>query len=79
MPKWMSPAALVVGVFFLFCWLYGGYYSADFVLADPSKRYLFWLGLGLLAAYFPLYYWRKAEDRRHGTTTYATEPEPATA
>ena len=74
MPKWMTPVALVIGVFFVFCWLYGGFYSADFVLGDKSKRYLFWLGLGVLAVYFPLYAWRKADDRRRGTTAYATNP-----
>ena len=68
----MAPTALVVGIFFLFCWIYGGFYSADFVLGDTSKRYLFWLGLGLLAVYFPLYAWRMAEDRRHGTAEYET-------
>ncbi len=78
MPKWMAPVALVVGVFFLFCWLYGGFYSADFVLADTSKRYLFWLGLGLLALWFPLYAWRMYEDRRRGSTSYATEPAQVT-
>ena len=73
MPKWMTPAALVIGVFLLFVWIYGGFYSADFVLGDSSKRYLFWLGLGLLALWFPLYAWRMAEDRRRGTTAYTTE------
>ena len=71
MPAWMSPVALVIGVFFLFCWLYGGFYSADYILGDSSKRYLFWLGLGLLAVYFPLYFWRQAEDKRHGSTEFA--------
>lgn len=64
MPGWMAPVALVIGVFFLFVWIYGGFYSADFILGDPSKRYLFWLGLIILAAYFPLNYWRNAEDKR---------------
>ncbi len=67
MPAWMSPVALVIGVFFLFCWVYGGFYSADFILGDPSKRYLFWLGLGLLALYFPLYAWRMADDKRRAS------------
>ncbi|MGI9031242.1 MAG: APC family permease [Ilumatobacteraceae bacterium] len=79
MPRWMSPVSLVVGVFFLFCWLYGGFYSADYVLGDSSKRYLFWLGLGLLAVYFPLYALRKAEDRRHGTTAVSTKGAPITS
>ncbi len=77
MPGWMSPASLVIGVFFLFCWIYGGFFSADFVLGDKDKRYLFWLGLVLVALYFPLYWWRQAEDKRLGTTT--TQPVSATA
>ena len=64
MPGWMSPVALVIGVFFLFTWIYGGFYSADYILGDPSKRYLFWLGLGILAVYFPLYAWRNASDKK---------------
>ncbi len=73
MPRWMAPVSLVIGVFFLFCWIYGGFFSADYVLGDTSKRYLFWLGLGLLALYFPLYAWRRMEDRRLGTTAITTE------
>lgn len=64
MPAWMAPLSLVIGVFLMFCWIFGGFYSADYILGDPSKRYLFWLGLGLLGLYFPLYAWRKADDKR---------------
>ncbi len=76
MPAWVSPLALVVGVFFLFTWIYGGWKSPEFVVADTSKQYLFWLGLGLLAVYFPMYWWRTQEDKRHGTKAYnPNQPE----
>ena len=70
MPAFMAPLALVIGVFFLFAWGYGGFYASDFVVAG-NKRWLFFLGLFLLALYVPLYYWRQSEDRRHlgGRTT----------
>lgn len=63
MPGFLSPLALVIGVFFLFAWAYGGYYASDYVVAG-NKRWLFFLGLFLLALYFPLYFWRQAQDRR---------------
>ena len=71
MPAWLSPVSLVIGVFFLFCWGYGGFFSADHVLGDSGKRWLFFLGLGLLALYFPLYWWRTQEDRRLGSSAYS--------
>ena len=40
--------------------------------AAVVDRFRWWLGLGLLAVYFPLYAWRMAEDRRHGTAEYVT-------
>ena len=69
MPKWMSPVALVLGVVLLFTWAYGGYYAADYAVG-ANKRWLFWFGLGLLALYFPLYWWRQVEDRKRGRTSY---------
>jgi amino acid transporter len=70
MPAWMTPVALVLGIFLLFTWVYGGYFAADYAVG-ANKRWLFWLGLGLLALYFPLYAWRKAEDRKAGTAAYS--------
>ena len=73
MPKWMAPIALVLGIGLLFTWAFGGYYAADYAVG-ADKRWLFWFGLGLLALYFPLYAWRRIEDRRVGGTAYTVSP-----
>lgn len=56
--------ALATSAFFLFIWAYGGYRSADVVVGPDEGPFLFWLGLGIIAAYLPLYLWRQAADRR---------------
>jgi len=66
---WAAPVALVIGVAFLFVWAYGGYFASDYQVA-ADKRILFWIGLFLTALWFPLYWWRQAEDKRLGTTFY---------
>ncbi len=68
MPGWLRFVALALGAFFLFVWGYGGYHASDVVLA-PGKRWLFFLGLGVLLLYLPLYAYRRyVEDRRQGRT-----------
>jgi amino acid transporter len=69
MPGWMTPVSLVVGLTFLALWAVGGYFAPDYAVG-PGKRGLYWLGLLLVALWFPLYAWRKAEDRKAGTTFY---------
>ncbi len=66
---WAAPLALVIGVVFLFCWAYGGYFAADYQVA-ADKRILFFIGLALLALWFPLYWWRQMENKRLGTDFY---------
>lgn len=64
MPGWMRFAALAIGVLFLFVWIYGGYHAADIAVA-AGKRWLFFLGLGIISLYLPLYAYRRfVEDRR---------------
>jgi len=69
MPNWMTPVALFIGAAFLLLWLIGGYFAPDYAVG-PNKRALYWLGLILVALWFPLYAWRKAEDKKAGTTFY---------
>jgi amino acid transporter len=66
---WAAPLALVIGVVFLFVWIYGGYFASDYQVA-ADKRILFFIGLFLLALWFPLYWWRQMEDKRAGTSFY---------
>ena len=64
MPGFMRFVALALGVFFLFVWIYGGYHASDIAVAS-GKRWLFFLGLGIILLYFPLYAYRRlVEDRR---------------
>ncbi len=68
MPGWLRFVALGLGLFFLFVWGYGGYYSSDIVFERPAgaegpgKRWLFFLGLGLLLLYVPLYVCRRLAE-----------------
>ncbi|MCI0423975.1 MAG: APC family permease [Acidobacteria bacterium] len=64
MPGFVRFVALGIGVFFLFVWIYGGYYASDIAVA-AGKRWLFFLGLGIILLYLPLYLYRRlVEDRR---------------
>ena len=53
---------------FVAFWAIGGYYAADYAVG-PGYRWLYWIGLILLALYFPLYWWRMLEDRTLGGTS----------
>jgi amino acid transporter len=64
MPGFLRFVALGIGVFFLFVWIYGGYHASDIAVA-AGKRWLFFLGLGIILLYLPLYLYRRlVEDRR---------------
>ena len=77
MPAFMGPAGLIVGIGFLLLWLVGGYYAADYAVGE-GYRWLYWIGLILLALYFPLNMLRGVEDRGRTRTgdTGATAPSP---
>ncbi len=70
MPRAFGPLALIVGVAGLLLWAIGGYYAADYVVGE-GYRWLYWIGLILLALYFPLYWWRTIEDKSAGGNTEA--------
>ncbi|MBI1880164.1 MAG: APC family permease [Chloroflexi bacterium] len=65
MPEYFKYIALILGIFFLFVWVYGGYYASDIAVA-AGKRWLFFLGLAIMLLYIPFYLYRRAEDRRAG-------------
>ena len=69
MPAFFAPLALLIGVAWLFVWAYGGYFAADYQVG-PDKRILFFIGLFVLALWFPLYGWRQMENKRLGTSFY---------
>lgn len=65
MPAIMGPLGLFVGILLLLLWAIGGYYAADYAVG-AGYRWLYWIGLILLALYFPLNWWRNLEDRSPG-------------
>lgn len=69
MPGWMRWLALASAVFFLFVWAYGGWRSPALIVGPDEGPFLFWLGLAVIAAYLPLYLWRRASDRREAART----------
>ena len=63
MPSFLRYVALGIGVVILFVWIYGGYYTSDLAVG-PGKRWLFFLGLGIILLYRPLYAYRRYEEDR---------------
>jgi amino acid transporter len=59
MPSWLRWPALAVFVFFIFVWAYGGWHAPKLVVAADQGPFLFFLGLVIIAAYLPLYWWRQ--------------------
>ena len=44
----------------------GGWNSPDIVVGPGQGHFLYILGLVIVAAYVPLYWWRKISDQRRG-------------
>lgn len=65
MPSFFGPLAYVIGFGWLALWLVGGYVAADYAVG-PGFRWLYWVGLILVALYLPLHLWRRLEDKRVG-------------
>jgi amino acid transporter len=63
MPGFLRYLALAIGVVFLFVWIYGGYHASDIAVA-AGKRWLFFLGLGVILLYWPLNAYRRLVDDR---------------
>lgn len=63
MPGFLRYVALGIGIFFLFVWIYGGYYASDIAVA-AGKRWLYFMGLGIILLYVPLYAYRRFVDDR---------------
>jgi amino acid transporter len=66
MPGWLRWPALASFVFFIAIWMYGGWNSPQLVVGPDESSFLFFLGLVIIAAYIPLYLWRRSADRKAG-------------
>ena len=73
MPRAFGPIGFLVGIVGLLLWAIGGYYAADYTVG-PGYRWLYWIGLLLVALYVPLYWWRMLEDRT-AAAKGGSEPE----
>jgi hypothetical protein len=66
MPGWFRWVALACGLFLTFDYFVGGWNSPDIVVGPGQGHFLYILGLLIVAAYVPLYWWRKTSDKRAG-------------
>jgi amino acid transporter len=65
LPGTMKWLALVLGIFVAVLWGFGGWNAPQVVVGSKSSS-LFFLGLLIIAAYLPLYFWRSWQDRKGG-------------
>ncbi len=81
LPEWMKYLALVMAGIYTVIYVYGGPMYANCTCNAAGKKTLpyYFIGLGVLLAYLPLYYWRKrVEDKRDAPpTAQATTALPA--
>jgi amino acid transporter len=66
LPGWFRWLALVVALFLTFDYFVGGWNAPDIVVGPGQGHFLYILGLVIVAAYVPLYWWRKISDKRRG-------------
>jgi amino acid transporter len=66
LPEWMKYVALALAALYAVIYFYGGpvYASCTCSQAGRSTLPYYFLGFVVLAAYLPMYYWRKWSDRR---------------
>jgi amino acid transporter len=76
LPEWMKYVALLIAAMFAVIYFWGGpvYASCSCSQAGRSTLPYYFIGLAVLAAYYPLYLWRKRDDRKHEA---AAPPPPA--
>jgi amino acid transporter len=83
LPEWMKYLALAIAALYAVIYFWGGpvYASCSCSQAGHSTLPYYFIGLGVLAAYYPLYLWRKRGDVRNEagatpTSTTASTPTP---
>jgi hypothetical protein len=57
---------LACALFLTFDYFVGGWNAPNIVVGPGTGHFLYILGLVIVAAYFPLYFWRRWSDQRHG-------------
>jgi amino acid transporter len=74
LPAFFRWIALATAAFLTFDYFVGGWNSPDIVVGPGEGHTLYLIGLVIVAAYVPLYYWRKYTDRRDGLAALGTLP-----
>jgi amino acid transporter len=82
LPEWMKYAALGLAGLYALIYFWGGplYASCSCNAAGRKTLVYYFIGFGVLAAYYPLYRWRKAGDKKKGDLEVpVTTPPPGVA
>ncbi len=74
LPGFFRWIALACGLFLTFDYFVGGWDSPNIVVGPGQGHTLYLLGLVIVAAYVPLYRWRRMTDRRDGLAPLGTLP-----
>jgi amino acid transporter len=67
LPEWMKYVALLMAGVYAVIYFYGGpvYASCSCNAAGHKTLPYYFIGIGVLLCYLPLYYWRKWGDRKN--------------
>jgi amino acid transporter len=81
LPEWMKYLALALAAFYTFIYFYGGITYANCACNAAGRKTLpyYFLGFAVLAAYLPLYWWRKRDDVKTGSGAPLTIRQQAAA
>jgi amino acid transporter len=66
LPAFFRWIALTCALFLTFDYFVGGWNSPNIVVGPGEGHFLFLMGIVIVAAYVPLYWWRTISDRRRG-------------
>jgi amino acid transporter len=79
LPEWMKYVALALAAFYAVISFYGGpvYASCSCSLAGLNTLVYYFIGIGTLLSYLPLYWYRKnVEDKKHVEAVPTALPSP---
>jgi amino acid transporter len=81
LPEWMKYLALALAAFYTFIYFYGGITYAQCACSQAGHSTLpyYFAGFAVLAAYLPLYWWRKRDDVKTGAAAPMTIGQQAAA
>jgi amino acid transporter len=76
LPEWMKYVALVMAAMYAVIYFYGGpvYASCSCNAAGHKTLPYYFIGIGVLLCYLPLYYWRKWGDRKNEAAAAVAVP-----